>query len=92
MNDNTLIPGRIVVSNAGRDKGKVFMVIEIVDEDFILIANGRSRSIDKPKLKKLKHLNVRPETADGISEKLVNKKQVFDAEIRKSLVTLGYKV
>lgn len=48
--------GEIVRSLAGRDEGKVFIVVKKVDESYVLIADGKAHPIDKPKKKKNKHL------------------------------------
>ena len=48
--------GQIVISKAGRDKGMVFVVVEIKDDNHVLLADGKTRRLLKPKLKKLKHL------------------------------------
>lgn len=82
--------GRVVIAKAGRDKGKAFIVIGRLDRDHVLIANGVGRTIEKPKKKKIKHLEKRPEIAQAIGEKLISGKKVFDAELRKSLRSLGY--
>jgi Ribosomal protein L14E/L6E/L27E len=51
MNDGMDI-GRVVLAKAGRDKGKHFVIVGRMDENYVLIANGKSRSIDKPKKKR----------------------------------------
>lgn len=56
--------GQAAISLAGRDKGRVFMIVEILDEDHVAIADGQLRKIDKPKRKKLKHLKL----MDGVRE------------------------
>lgn len=50
--------GSIAVSLAGRDKGRVFIIVGVLDENHVLIADGRKRKIEKPKRKKLKHLRA----------------------------------
>ncbi len=82
--------GRVVRSKAGRDKGGIYLVIKVIDEDYVLIANGANRSIDKPKKKKVKHLQPRPDTIFYLKEKLLSGERVLDAELRKSLKSLGY--
>ncbi len=52
--DNYL--GTMVFSLAGRDKGRIAAVVEVVDENYILIADGRTRKTEAPKKKKLKHI------------------------------------
>lgn len=49
--------GRIVVSRAGRDKGEHFAVIGEC-EGYLVLANGRTRPIERPKRKKMKHVEV----------------------------------
>ncbi len=49
--------GQAVRSKAGHDRGRWFAVVELRD-NFALIADGRSRSLSKPKLKKLMHLSA----------------------------------
>jgi ribosomal protein L14E/L6E/L27E len=53
-----LTVGRIVRSTAGRDKGRLFLVIGVADEEHLLIADGDLRKLEKPKKKKLKHLTA----------------------------------
>ena len=45
--------GRVAYSRAGRDKGRLFIVIGVVDEDFVLISDGDLRPVEKPKRKEL---------------------------------------
>ena len=61
--DNLL--GQLVVSLAGRDKGSVCAIVGIADEEgFVLIADGRTRKVERPKKKKLKHLKILYELPD----------------------------
>ena len=48
--------GSIVVSLAGRDEGRRFIVIQEVDDDFVMVANGQLRTMDRLKKKRRKHL------------------------------------
>lgn len=61
--------GSVVQSLAGRDGGRLFIVLEI-RENYALIADGKFRRLEKPKLKKLKHLRV--VSAEDLSEKPTN--------------------
>ena len=67
MLSENLSLGQLVRASCGRDEGKYFFIIKLVDESFVLISDGKSRKLDKPKLKKIKHLIV---------EKYVNKNVV----------------
>jgi ribosomal protein L14E/L6E/L27E len=48
--------GMLVYSKAGRDKGKLFLVLAR-ENDFVYLADGDTRRVTKPKKKKLKHVN-----------------------------------
>ena len=61
MNKIPLEVGRIVRSRAGRDSGRLFVILSEVDSDFVIIADGLLRRIDRPKKKRRKHLDATPE-------------------------------
>lgn len=82
---NTLEPGSVVLSKAGRDSGKYFLVVGAVDENYVLLADGGLRRLAKPKKKKIKHVAQTPHILEGIGNKLKEGKKVFDAEIRSAL-------
>ncbi len=90
MNDFLVEVGRIAKALAGRDKGRFFMIVKIVDGNYVLLADGETRKLDSPKLKKLKHLHLTPTVLPGISEKLADEKKVFDAELRSAIMKAGY--
>ncbi len=55
--------GQIVKSTAGRDKNTFFVVTE-VNGDYAVICDGKHRPLEKPKMKKLKHLSETTHTVD----------------------------
>jgi len=82
--------GRVALSKAGRDAGKTFMIIDVLSDDYVMVVDGTTRKIAKPKKKKIKHLSIKPFILDGIQKKILEGQQVFDAEIRKKLDSLGF--
>ncbi|MGI6160973.1 MAG: RNA-binding protein [Christensenellales bacterium] len=82
--------GRVVLSKAGRDSGRYFVVVKVEDDMYAYIADGVLRKLGKPKRKKIKHLTAKPELLFAIGEKLLSGKKVFDSEIRSGLLNLGY--
>lgn len=48
--------GTLVRSVSGRDKDRILMIVENVDENYVKVADGSLRKKENPKLKKLKHL------------------------------------
>jgi len=86
-------PGRVVVSRAGRDRGRAMVVLAIQDQQdqaHALVADGRLRMAAKPKKKKFMHLTAKPVCIDGIQEKLTKNIASLDAEIRAALDRAGY--
>ena len=83
------IIGSIVTSKGGRDKGRTFVVTATESEEFVMLADGETRRVSRPKKKKLKHLSFE----EGRLEvtKLPEDAMLADAAIRKSLSSLGYK-
>ena len=82
---HTLKPGSVVVSTAGRDSGKSFVVISVEGDNYVYIADGTLRRLVKPKKKKIKHISLTPHMLEGIGDKFNEGKKVFDAEIRSAL-------
>ncbi|MEG0257227.1 MAG: RNA-binding protein [Christensenella sp.] len=77
--------GRVAISRMGRDKGRVFLITEILEEPYVMVADGGLRKLKKPKKKKLKHLKLQETVLTGIKEKLMQGTKVFDAELRSAL-------
>lgn len=77
--------GRVVISRSGRDQGRMFLIVGILEEPYVLIADGVLRRLKKPKKKKLRHLALQPDVLEGIGEKLKQGSKVFDAELRSAL-------
>ncbi len=76
--------GQIVFSKNGRDKGLAFIVTKVFD-GYVLIVNGKNRKLDKPKKKKIIHLQMTKFVDDGIKQKIVDESYLLDSDIRKSL-------
>ena len=80
----------LVVPKAGRDQGQLFYVID-ADEQYVYLADGKSRRLEKPKRKKRKHIEQIPRTESRIAEKIRNGEKVLNSELRKELASFGQK-
>ena len=80
----------LIVSKAGRDKGQLFYVID-TDEQYVYLADGKSRKLEKPKRKKRKHVEQVPRTESRIAEKIRNGEKVLNSELREELASFGQK-
>ena len=65
--------GELVHSIAGRDAGRKFLVVKVIDEKYILISDGDLRKIEKPKKKKVKHIESCGVVINSLKEKLALK-------------------
>ena len=81
--------GRVVTSLQGRDRKRSFVVIGVPEEGFVLMSDGRTRKLDRPKKKKLKHLKARPARMDAL-EDLRARNCLKDSDIRSFLEAQGY--
>ncbi len=77
--------GRIVLSKQGRDKGRFFIIVDVVNDNFVLLADGDLRKLDKPKLKKIKHLRATPFVANNYINKVNNKILVLNSDLRNEI-------
>lgn len=85
---NEIDLGQIVFSKSGRDKGKYYLVVKILDQSYCLIADGDIRKIEKPKKKKLMHLKATKTILPNIKEKLLQGKIVHNKELISALKAL----
>lgn len=76
--------GQLVISAAGRDAGACFIVID-VKTPYCFLSDGKTRRVEHPKKKKLKHLNVTAIHFEEIGNKLISDAKVSNAEIRNAL-------
>jgi ribosomal protein L14E/L6E/L27E len=82
--------GTVAISLAGRDKGRYFVVIEVLDNGYVKVADGSLRKVDNAKKKKLKHLKLKPVTIPTIKQKILDGEKIYDYDIRSHLTSLGY--
>jgi len=76
--------GSLVLSVAGRDKGKLFVVLGLENE-FCYLSDGKLRKLERPKKKKLKHVQPTGKAIEALRNKIVLGERLTNAEIRKSI-------
>jgi ribosomal protein L14E/L6E/L27E len=85
---NDLSVGQVVMSKSGRDKGRLFFVLKIVNDEYVLISDGDTRKLDKPKLKKVKHLIKYKLISKDVKNKILSSEDFNDAFLRCELKRL----
>lgn len=77
--------GQVVKSRAGRDKGRIFVVLDIIDKEYVYVVDGDLRKLDNPKKKKVKHLVVYNTVLQEFKEKIENNIKINNSYVRKIL-------
>ena len=78
----------VVETTAGRDAGKLFYVIE-ADETYLMLVNGKDRSLENPKRKKRKHAKKVLRSETRVAEKLRAGDKVLNSELRRDLAYIS---
>jgi large subunit ribosomal protein L14e len=79
--------GIAAVSLKGRDKGRTFVVLYELDADFVLVADGALRGVNRPKKKRRKHLRAIGHEMPGLRE-AYEAQTLMDQQIRAFLKPL----
>ena len=72
----------IVRSDAGRDQGKLFIVLA-VEGEYLLLADGKGRKAESPKRKKRTH--VLAEDDSRLADKIKRSEKITNSELRRTL-------
>ena len=78
----------VVIATAGRDQGKLFYVIG-TDPVYLMLANGKDRTLEKPKKKRRKHIKKVLRSETRVAEKLRRGDKVLNSELRRDLAYLS---
>ena len=83
----TFLPGDVVRSAAGHDRGDLFLVCR-AEGDFLWLADGKRRKIETPKKKRRKHVVSTGVWTHPAIDCLRNGEPVLDSDIRRALAAL----
>ena len=81
----------VVRTTSGRDEGGIFYVIQ-ADPNYLYLANGKDRTLDKPKPKKRKHVQKVLRSETRVAGKLRLGDKVLNSELRRDLAYLSREV
>ncbi|MBR5597416.1 MAG: hypothetical protein IKW30_08430 [Lachnospiraceae bacterium] len=77
--------GFLASSKAGHDKDKIYVIIKD-DKEYVWLADGKYKTVEKPKKKRKKHIQiVRYFYNEKIKDALIEGKKVTDLEIMMTL-------
>lgn len=81
--------GKVVYSKSGRDKDRLFIILGIINDDYVYISDGDLRPVEKPKKKKIKHLNISDKVAEDIRDLILHDDKISNLMIKKSLRSMN---
>lgn len=76
--------GNLVISKCGRDKKKFFIVVQIMN-DYVFLCDGDMRKADKPKKKKIKHVQPTSKFSEYVNECVKEGKLLTNKELRNEI-------
>lgn len=79
--------GMFAISKAGHDQGKWYLIIR-ADDEYVYLADGKIRTIDNPKKKRKKHIQlVKTQLDQTLMEKINNEEIKYAIKCRCKEVT-----
>lgn len=81
--------GQVVRATSGKEQGRLFFIIKLVDHEYVLIADGKKRKLGKPKLKKVKHLERYNVINNEVKNKILSEQNITDTFLRVQLTKLN---
>jgi ribosomal protein L14E/L6E/L27E len=83
---NNLVLGGFAISTAGHDLGKLYVIFHIANE-YVYLVDGRIRTLNRPKKKKIKHINLHNHFDGSLAEQ-IKCKSVRNEDIKRALKLL----
>lgn len=81
----TDMAGLFATSKMGHDKDTVYIIVREEDE-YVYVSDGRLKTVENPKKKNKKHIQIIKKEADDILRgKLLNGQHIYNEEIRKAI-------
>ena len=74
----------VVISTTGRDRNGIYYVVG-VEEPYLMLANGKDRTLEQPKRKKRKHIAMVLRSETRVANKLRRGDKVLNSELRRDL-------
>lgn len=77
--------GRIVRVTKGREQNQYAVIINIIDDRFVLLADGEKRKYDRPKKKNVHHIEFTPFISSEVRKSLMETNRVSNGKLRFAL-------
>lgn len=78
--------GEVVEAIQGRDHGKIYIVISIIDQNFVCVADGNAKQFKAAKKKNINHIRSLGFTSREVKDSLEQTGLVTNAKLRHGLI------
>ncbi|WP_440897172.1 KOW domain-containing RNA-binding protein [Amphibacillus sp. Q70] len=84
MNETESRPeiGQVVKISQGREAGQYAIIINVVDDRFVLLADGEKRKYDRPKKKNFNHIILTDYISPEVQNSLLGTGRVTNGKLR----------
>lgn len=76
--------GMLVKSIAGHDQNQIYVIMK-EEKDFLFLCDGRSKTTDRPKKKRKKHVQLIKTIPAELAELLAGRLEIKNEDIRKAI-------
>lgn len=76
--------GKLAISKSGHDKGNVYVILKEEGSD-VFLADGRLKTVEKPKKKNQKHIQVIKKLPYEVTELLRQDREFRNEEIKRAV-------
>lgn len=77
--------GEVVRILRGREAGQYAIIIDVIDDRFVLLADGEKRKYDRPKKKNLNHIELLDYISPEVQNSLLETGRVTNGKLRFAL-------
>ena len=94
MTEDLSVPqvGQIVRVTKGREQNQFAVIIEIIDDRFVLLADGEKRKYDRPKKKNVNHIEGTACISSEIRKSLLETNRVSNGKLRFAIAKYAEEV
>lgn len=76
--------GKFATSKAGHDKLKLYVIMK-EDDEYVYLVDGNLKTLDKPKKKSKKHIQVVNKMDETIQNKLETGQIIYNEDIKRAI-------
>lgn len=81
--------GQIVLITHGRDAGQYAIIVRLLDDRFVLLADGDKKKFEQPKKKNFLHLKLIDYVSPEVQRSLLETGRVTNGKLRYALLKFG---